>query len=356
MARLARMSDVARVAGVSTMTVSRAINHNPNVSDETRRRVFAAIEQLHYHRNELARSLREKRTRQIGLLVPNLFDPFFANCAHAIGVVAKQHNYSVIIATSNEDPGAEFEEAHRMLHRKVEGVLVIPAASAGPRSQLLSPEFDNLPIVALDRPLESKRYDTVLVQNRTGAEIGTRHLIGLGHKRIAFFGFRPVLYTMRTRLEGYCDAMLAAGLKPDVQTVTDALETSVDALRTLVAGKRPPTALFCANNLITQHVLHGLRALRVHLPQSMALVGFDDFDTADLLQPGITVVRQPTESLGRTAAEVLFARLEGKNEAPSKRIVLPVELIVRGSCGGRPSQGQPGRAHRPPAASTLAAS
>jgi LacI family transcriptional regulator len=338
MARLARMTDVAKAAGVSTMTVSRAINQNPNVSDETRRRVFAAIEQLHYHRNELARALREKRTHQIGLLVPNLFDPFFANCSHAIGVVAKQHNYSVIIATSHEDPDAEFEEAHRMLHRKVEGVLVIPAASALGPSRLLSAEFDNLPIVAFDRPLEGQRYDTVLVQNKNGGRIATQHLIGLGHKRIALFSFEPVLFTMRTRQQGYREAMLAAQLKPDVRTVTYSIETSISTLRALLASKRPPTALFCANSLITQHVLHGLQALKIDIPGSMALVGFDDFETADLLQPGITLVRQPVESLGRTAAEVLFARLNGKNEAPSKRIVLPVELVVRGSCGGRPAR------------------
>ena len=134
MARPARMSDVAKAAGVSIMTVSRALNGNPNVTDETRQRVFAAIKQLHYHRNELARSLREKRTRQIGILVPNLFDPFFANCVHVMGVVARQHNYSVIIATSNEDPDCEFDEANRMLYRNVEGVLVIPAAPAAPTS------------------------------------------------------------------------------------------------------------------------------------------------------------------------------------------------------------------------------
>src|ERR1700753_3580842 len=103
MAKPARMSDVARAAGVSIMTVSRTLSDHPNVTEDTRRRVFAAIEQLHYHRNELARSLREKPTRQIGILVPNLFDPFFANCVHVMGVVARQHNYSALIATTNED-------------------------------------------------------------------------------------------------------------------------------------------------------------------------------------------------------------------------------------------------------------
>jgi LacI family transcriptional regulator len=328
------MSDVAKAAGVSIMTVSRALNGNPNVTDETRQRVFAAIKQLHYHRNELARSLREKRTRQIGILVPNLFDPFFANCVHAMGVVAKQHNYSIIISTSNEDPDDEFEEATRMLHRNVEGVVVIPAALVRGSSRLLAPEFSNLPIVALDRPIDGSRYDSVLVQNRNGGRLGTRHLIGLGHKRVACISLGAHLYTMRMREQGYRDAMTAAGLKADVQTVTDSIETSFSMLRTLLAARKPPTALFCANNLITRHVLHGLRTLQVRLPESVALVGFDDWETADLLQPGITVVRQPLESLGRIAAEVLFARLgEDKREGPPKSIVLPVELVVRGSCG-----------------------
>jgi LacI family transcriptional regulator len=337
MAKPARMSDVARAAGVSIMTVSRALNSNPNVTDETRQRVFAAIEQLHYHRNELARSLREKRTRQIGILVPNLFDPFFANCVHVMGVVARQHNYSVIIATSNEDPDCEFDEANRMLYRNVEGVLVIPAAPMRGPTRLLSPELSNLTIVSLDRPLDGNRYDSVLVQNRNGGQLGTNHLIALGHKRIAFISLDGNLYTMRTRQQGYREAMTVAGLTPDVQTATDAIESTASILRKLLAAKRPPTALFCANNLITRHVLRSLQALKMHPPESIALVGFDDFDTADLLQPGITVVRQPTESLGRLAAEVLFARLGEAKPGPPRRIVLPVELVIRGSCGARAS-------------------
>ena len=160
------------------------------------------------------------------------------------------------------------------------------------------------------------------------------HLIALGHKRVACISLGAHLYTMRMREQGYRDAMTAAGLKADVQTVTDSIETSFSTLRTLLAAKKPPTALFCANNLITRHVLHGLQTLKLKLPESVALVGFDDWETADLMQPGITVVRQPVESLGRIAAEVLFARLgEGKREGPPKSIVLPVELVVRGSCG-----------------------
>jgi LacI family transcriptional regulator len=139
---------------------------------------------------------------------------------------------------------------------------------------------------------------------------------------------------MRMRQQGYRGAMRAAGLKADVHTVTDTPETTDAAIRKLVGSKRPPTALFCTNNLVTRHVLHALQSLDIHPPKPIALVGFDDFETAGLLQPGVTIVRQPAELLGRAAAEALFARIaEGKRDSPPKYIVLPVELVVRGSCG-----------------------
>ena len=286
MARRTRMSDVAKAAAVSTMTVSRVLNGSPHVTEETRQAVFAVVEKLHYQRNELARSLREQRTRQIGILIPNLFDPFFANCAHAVGIVAKQHHYTVVIATSNEDPEDEFAEARRMVNRHVEGVVVIPAGNARGTSRLLSPEFENLPLVTLDRPLEGSRCDSLLVQNKRGGQIATEHLIELGHKRIACVSLDAHLYTMGTRQQGYRDAMAAAGFKAEVHTVTDAHESTDNAIRNLVNGKRPPTALFCTNNLITRYVLHALQSLNIYPPKSIALVGFDDFETADLLQPG----------------------------------------------------------------------
>src|SRR5579875_890322 len=127
MTKSARMSDVAKLAGVSTMTVSRVLNGSANVTDEPRQKVFAAIEKLRYQPNELARSLREQRSRQIGVLVPYLYDPFFATCAHVISTVAKQHAYSVVLSTTNEDPATEYDEASRMQRRNVEGLIVIPS-------------------------------------------------------------------------------------------------------------------------------------------------------------------------------------------------------------------------------------
>ena len=338
MAQPARMSDVAKLARVSTMTVSRVLNNNPNVLEETRQRVHLAVEQLSYQRNELARSLREKRSRQIGILVPNLYDPFFALCAHVISGVAKEHGYSVNIATSDEDSAAEFSEANRMLLRHVEGLAVIPAAVVSGGSRLLGSELDGLPIVSLDRPLhgDGKRNDAVLVENREGARRGTEHLLRLGYSRITFVGLERRPFTLVKRQEGYAAAMKARGLKGQCLFVSGELEATMEEIRRMLQGPEPPQAVFSGNNLLTRQVLHSLQALNVHPPEQVALVGFDDFETADLLRPGITVVREPTVALARQAAELLFERIHaGGSSSVGKHIVLPVELVVRGSCGAK---------------------
>ena len=330
------MSDVAKLAGVSTMTVSRVLNDSATVTEETQLRVTQAIQQLQYQRNEIARSLRDQTSRQIGILIPNLYDPFFATCAHAISVVVKDHAYSMVLSTTDEDPRTEYEQANRMLRRGIDGLVVIPTAAVKGLPSLRDPEFQYLPIVALDRPVEGSQYDRVLVQNQLGAQLGVDHLIELGHKHITFFGLSSTLYTMRMRQQGYRDAMAAAGLHPDVQLVSDVLRDTQTTLRAVLASRHPPTALFSANNLITRHLLHSLQALGLQPPRPLALVGFDDFESADLLRPGITVVRQPAESMGRLAGELIFARLaKGGLGAPTKKMMLSVELVVRGSCGAK---------------------
>ena len=329
----ARMRDVAALAGVATMTVSRVINGNRHVSEMTRERVFRAIKTLKYRPNTLARSLREQRSRQIGVIVPNIQDPFFANCAQAVTEVAKEHGYSVTIAMSDEDPEAEHNEAILMLQRNLEGLVVIPASRGV--SQLTSGEFARMPIVTLDRPIAGSAFDSVVVKNAAGAAVAVEHLLGHGHRRIAFVGLSLDLYTMRERHKGYSRAMTKAGFALDVHCASLTQAETVETLRSLLAGNDPVTAIFCGNNLTARNVLHGLSALRVKVPEEMAVVGFDDFETADLLDPAVTVVSQSMVEMGRSGAEMLFERMLGKRvETGGKQVVLPVKLIVRRSCGG----------------------
>jgi LacI family transcriptional regulator len=328
----ARMQDVARLAGVGLMTVSRALNKSGPVSEEMRRKVHQAVVQLNYRPNEAARSLREGRSRSIGLIVPNFYDPFFAVCAHAITVFANEHAYSVIVTTSAEDPEVEYRVAGAMLRRHVEGMLVIPAA--GGETKLSREEFRSTPIVTLDRPIRGDHFSSVLVDNRGGARMATLHLIEHGHKRICYLGASRKGFTQRARYAGYRQAMLKAGLVPEGNFDCGSREATVAVLRSLMDGPRAPTAFFAGNNLVMRHLLHALSEMGVEIPSQVAVAGFDDFDMADIFHPALTVVRQPADELGRVAADLLFAKFgEKQRPALGKQIVLPVELIVRRSCG-----------------------
>lgn len=178
-----------------------------------------------------------------------------------------------------------------------------------------------------------RSIETFVVQNKEGAVTGTEYLLGLGHGRIACIALSRRVYTIRMRISGYEAAMAAAGLPSQVIGVPPTVEGTLEELRPLMSGPEAPTALFCANNLLTRHVLHSLQMMDLHPPESVSLVGFDDFETADLLRPGITVVRQPVNQMAQCAAESLFQRLlqEGAGLA-RQRVVLPVEMVVRGSC------------------------
>jgi LacI family transcriptional regulator len=329
-----RMSDVAKLAGVGTMTVSRVLSGSVRVSDDTAKRVFDAVAALNYRPNEVARALRDQRTHQIGVIVPNLLDPFFAICAQTVSMVAKEHAYSVVIATAEEDVDMEYSEASRMLRRQVEGFVVIPAA--GGATRITGPEFNRTPIVTLDRPVENGVYDSVVVENKYGSLLGVNHLIQHGHSRIAFFGLSRNLYTIKARYDGYRESMKKANLKPEAYFGNSTQTEMLATVRGLLDRKEPPTAFYCSNNLITRNALHSLFQLKARIPEAVALVGFDDFETANILNPPLTVVRQPITDMARMGANMLFSRLlNGDVSERGKHIVLPVELVVRESCGLR---------------------
>lgn len=332
MQRKPTMSDVARLAGVGTMTVSRVLNASANVSEEAALRVQTAIDQLNYRPNELARALRGQRTRSIGLILPYLYDPFFAMCGHAVTTVARQRGYSVTMTTSNEDPDTEYAEASQMLQRHVDGLLVIPANQG--ESRLNRALLGKTPLVAFDRPLADPAFDTVLVHNQSGSKRMVQHLIEHGHKAITFMGLSRSLYTINARFLGYRKAMTEAGLEPDAYFQCETMESTLEAIRARLKQKKPPTAYFTSNTLATRYVFAALLQLGVHIPASAALAGFDDFDLAELTSPPLTVVRQPAQEMGRVAAGQLFERLErGETQQTGNRIVLPVEMVLRRSCG-----------------------
>jgi LacI family transcriptional regulator len=293
-----------------------------------------AVVRLDYRPNEIARSLREQKSRQIGIILPNLYDPFFGICAHTIGQVAKLHKYSAIVALSEGDPSIELEEAGRLLRRNIDGLIMIPAKE---RSEMLGPEFDGTPIVTLDRPIAKSSYDHVLVRNQAAAKEAVQHLLAHGHKRIAYIGLSNGAYTLRRRLAGYRAAMSEANLQSTEVLVGDSLEEMLAGVRQLMDQSNAPTAMFCSNNLSTRNTLHVLAILGIRMPEQIALVGFDDFEMADLIKPSITVVRQDPAGMARLAAEMLMTRvLAADTDIPTRSVTLPVQLVVRDSCGAHP--------------------
>jgi LacI family transcriptional regulator len=326
------MNDVARLAGVGTMTVSRVLNGTAKVSEDAAKRVQTAIQQLNYRPNELARALRGQRSRSIGLILPYLYDTFFAMCAHAVTTVARQHGYSVIMTTSNEEAETEYAEASQMLQRHVEGLILIPANRG--QSRLTRAMLGKTPLVVFDRPLSDPSFDTVLVQNQLGSRRMVQHLIEHGHTAIAFMGLSRQLFTINARFQGYRRAMLDAGLEIDAFFGCETPEGTMEAIQSRLGAKKPPTAFFTSNTLASRYVFSSLLQLGVKIPTEAALAGFDDFEMAELTAPPLSVVRQPAQEMGRIAAGQLFERLErGEIPQTGNRVVLPVEIVLRRSCG-----------------------
>lgn len=328
------MHDVARLAGVGTMTVSRVLSGTAHVSEATAEKVRIAVEQLQYHRNELARVFRGQQSRTIGLIVPYLYDSFFANCAHAIAEVVKERGYSMILTTSDEDPEMEYAAAEKMIERHVEGVVMIPAPDGEANADITRGLFRRTPVVAFDRPAADTSMDVVLVQNSAGARRMVGHLIEHGHKRICFAGLNRSLYTINARFTGYRQAMRQADLKDDTLWDCTSQERTLRSIQEKLNGPEPPTAIFASNNLTMRFVLSALISLGVKVPGDIALAGFDDFDLAEMTSPPLSVIRQPAYEMGKAAINLLFERIE-KNEISHEgnRIVLPVEMVLRRSCG-----------------------
>jgi LacI family transcriptional regulator len=317
------MRDVARHAGVSLKTVSRVINAEPGVAEATAARIEAAIAELHFQRNDLARSLRQgQSSHTLGLIIEDVANPFYSAITQAVEAAAREREYLLITASAREDPERERELVVALLRRRVDALLVVPA---GPDHRYTAQQRAGTPMVFLDRPAGGVAADTVLLDNAGGARQAVEHLIAHGHERIACIADDAVLYTARERLSGYRDALAAAGIEPDPELACTGnrtahqAETAVRRLLDLPSDRRP-TALFTANN---RNTIGALRAA-----QDVALVGFDDFELADLL--GTTVVRSDPFRMGAEAARLAFARLDGENGRPRRRTV-PTELVARGS-------------------------
>ncbi|GLI01594.1 LacI family DNA-binding transcriptional regulator [Phytohabitans aurantiacus] len=321
------LRDVSSLAGVSAKTVSRVINDDPAVAPGTAEKVQAAIRELGFFPNPVARSLRVGRDDAVGLVVENIADPFFAEVTSAVEEVARERGMFVVIASAGYAPENERVVVDGLTNRRVAGLIITP--TSGDHSYL-GHGHSRLPTVFVDRPPIQHDADTVLADNEGGARLATRHLIDHGHRRVAFIGDRLHIYTTRLRYQGFRAAMLDAGLQVDERLVrVDAMgaQNSTAATVELLTSDPNPTAVISANARTSLGVV---KALHQEDRTDIAHVSFDDFQGAESLNPPVTAVYQDPQALGRQAAELLFDRLNG-DDTPPRRVVLPVRLIVRGS-------------------------
>jgi LacI family transcriptional regulator len=330
--RAPTISHVAKLANVSPATVSRVINGSTKVRSYHRQRVLAAVEQVDYRPNRLARNLRRQQAETIGVVVPDIENPHFSEAVRVVEDAAFRRGYRLLLCNTDETLDKQRAYLQVLADERVLGVIVASADRAGIGIDLLLDR--GIPVVAFDRVIVDERLDAVSSDNVDAARRATEHLIWLGHERIAYLGGREDVGTGMERLEGYLAAMRAAQLTPFTLNGGFRAEAAEREIATLLSVDDRPTALIIANNLMAIGALRAIRAARLTIPADVAIVAIDDPPWAELVDPPLTVVAQPVRRMAESAIAVLLERIEHRRDE-RVHIVLPLELRIRDSCGLR---------------------
>jgi LacI family transcriptional regulator len=331
---MTNIRDVAKLAGVAPITVSRVVNSADGVTAETRQRVQQAIDHLHYVPNSLARSLRSRQSHTIALLVSDIANPFWTTAARGVEDTAAENDYRTILCNTDENPDKEANYLSLLVERRVDGVIVAPATREKKRLALLKQQ--QVPCVLIDRRVDGFKADRVYGDSRTGARLLVDHLIGLGHRRIALINGPSTISSAQDRAAGYRESLE----QHDIAVEDDLLfqgdfkqESGYRLTRQALAGDPPPTAIFAANNFIALGVLQALYESGRRVPEDVALVCIDDVPFLSAIDPFLTVAAQPAYEMGEWAARLLIERLTTQRTARTREVVLAPQLIIRRSCG-----------------------
>ena len=335
MTRPVTMRQIAELAGVSIGTVSHVINETAAVRPKLRDRVLEAIHSLGYQPSALARGLRRNQTNMLGMVIPDITNPFFPGVVRGVEDVAFRRSFRVILCNADNDPSKEASYVRELRSYHIAGLLIIPAASADIASHLRAYASASVPVVCIDRVPEGWKGDAVLVANEEGSYLVTRHLIQMGHRRLAVITGPLKLNNAAERLKGFTRALQEAHLSVDPEFVQEArfdapsgYQAAVRLLRMLPR----PTAIFASNDLMAFGTLQATRELGLRCPEDVSIAGFDSLEFSSLTDPSLTSVYQPGYQLGATAARLLLQRVDGMRFAP-KKLLLPTELRKRNSVG-----------------------
>ncbi len=324
------MQQVAERAGVSTSTVSHVINGTRYVGPELTARVEAAMRELRFRPNAVARSLRRKQTRTIGMIVPDNVNPFFAMLARAVEGACFAQGYSLILTNSEDDPNRERSNINVLLQKQVDGLIIAGVGTDGQETEEL---LRDQPVVVVDRELNGANADVILVDNLSGGLQATRHLIEVGHRRIACLAGPHRMTSSGQRVVGYRQALREAGLPEDEALILPGdfqFSGGAAAVEVLLRLPDPPTAIFACNDLMAVGALAAAAEHSLRIPADLSIVGFDDVTLATYTTPPLTTVAQPIAAIGRLATEVVIRRNQTP-EMPVERHLLPPRLVVRRS-------------------------
>lgn len=333
MSREPTIYDVARVAGVGIATVSRVLNKSPRVSEETREKVLQAMARLNYQPSVVASALTKKKTYTVALFVSDITNPFWGGVARGVEDLGREHGFSVVMCNTDYDPAREAQYIAVLRKKNVDGFIF---ASADLRNiNIFKLKAAGFPIVLLSREVEGVEVDVVRVDDREGGYLATRHLVELGHRRIAIITGPLSSYPAYQRLRGYTQALEEAGLEwREEYVVEGGFRGEAGRLADqLLALPEAPTAIVAANDLVAAGVYKTLKARGVRVPADVSVVGYDDSDLAELMEPGLTTVAQPLYDMGRKAMEFLLAQVMAPvgNRPAARQFVYQPRLVVRGS-------------------------
>jgi LacI family transcriptional regulator len=326
--------DVAKLAGVAPITVSRVVNDSGYVSKETRARVEAAVKELGYVPNMLGPSLRFKQTMTLAMVVTDIGNPFWTTVTRGVEDVAQANGYSTILCNTDESEEKQDQYLHMLLRRRIDGILLVPASSSPDPIRLIQKQ--GIPVVVLDRSVPNVDVDIVRADSEAGAYQLAKHLISFGHRHITILAGPQGVSTSVDRVNGFCRALSDTGLDPcntQVLWGNYTEESGYEMAREALAATPKPTALFAANNFVAIGALRALREADHRIPEDIAMVAFDDIPLTYTVEPFLTVATQPAREMGKQAVRLLLARIKGDTGRQSQQIILPTGMIIRSSSG-----------------------
>ncbi|MBC7828966.1 MAG: LacI family DNA-binding transcriptional regulator [Chitinophagaceae bacterium] len=332
------IKDIARALGLSTSTVSRALRDSYQISPETKKLVLEYAKKINYSPNPIALSLKEKRSRSIGVIVCEIANSFFSQAINGIESIAYDRGYNVIITQSHESYEREVNDLQFLASRSIDGLLISVSSETKNFDHLMDLQHKGLPIVFFDRIFDDIETHKVMVNNFKGSFDATSHLIKNGYRHIAHLANSDSLSITRERAAGYCEALKHHGIEVDESYIKYCAHGGMlyqeveEALNLIMKHERLPQAVFAAGDKLTTGFLRYFKAKGIKVPEQIALAGFSNLDLTDLLNPSLTVVRQPAFEMGKAATNLLLSQVESKRPVNTfQKIVLEPELLIRDS-------------------------